>query len=79
MYKTAKNAVDQKGAKWVFNKIVAKGGPALAARTIGKIGVGSISGLFSGGMGALLTAGWLAADVALIYQILQESEEAGEI
>ena len=78
MYKTVKSAVDKKGGKWVMNKIMSKAGPGLIARTIGKAGLGSISGLFSGGVGALLTAGWLAADVAMIYNIIQESEEAGE-
>ena len=78
MYKTVKSAVDKKGGKWVMNKIMSKAGPGLIARTIGKAGLGSISGLFSGGVGALLTAGWLAADVAMIYKIIQESEEAGE-
>lgn len=79
MFTTMKSALDKKGASWVMKKIVSVGGPALAARTVAKVGLGSIGGLFSGGTASLFAAGWLAADIALIYNILKEEEDKGVI
>jgi polyhydroxyalkanoate synthesis regulator phasin len=77
VYNVMKNTISKKGWKWMLNRVISKGGPSLVARTIGKAGVGAITG--ATGIGAVLSAGWLAADAYAIYQILQEAEDAGEI
>jgi len=74
-----KRAYNKHGASWIIKKIVAKGGPALAARTVGKAFAGGVSGLMSGGLGIAFMAGFIATDIYAIYQILQQAEADGEI
>ena len=73
-----KKAVQSKGWSWVMKKVLQKGGPALAARTVAKAGISGVSGLFSGGMGWALGLGWVAMDIAAIANILREAEQEGE-
>ena len=65
LYSVYKN----KGASWMMKKVVEKGGPGLAARTLGKAALTGISGPIG-----ILMAGWAAKDLYDVYQILAESE-----
>lgn len=78
LYGSMKKAVQSKGWSWVMKKVLQKGGPALAARTVAKAGISGVSGLFSGGMGWALGLGWVAMDIAAIANILREAEQEGE-
>ena len=78
LFSSLKRAVDSKGWSWVLKKVVSKGGPGLAARTLGKAGIGGLTGLFSGGAGIAFGLAWAAADIYLILNILNEAEQEGE-
>jgi len=74
-----KRAYDKHGLSWIMKKIVSKGGPGLAARTLGKGVAGGFGTAFSGPVAATLTAAWIATDLHAVYNILQEAEANGEI
>ena len=52
----------------MMKKVVEKGGPGLAARTLGKAALTGMSGPIG-----ILMAGWAAKDLYDVYQILTES------
>tara|TARA_R100000656_G_scaffold39903_1_gene33343 strand:- start:3817 stop:5280 length:1464 start_codon:yes stop_codon:yes gene_type:complete len=78
LYDTAKKAVKSKGWSWVVKKVMQKGGPKLAMRTVAKAGLSGASGVFSGGVGWALGLGWAATDIVLIANILREAEQEGD-
>ena len=58
----------KKGVSWMMKKVAEKGGPGLAARTLGKAALTGMSGPIG-----ILMAGWAAKDLYDVYQILTES------
>lgn len=72
VWNTVSDVIKKKGLPWAMKRIVSRGGPTLALKILGKGALGTIGGLFSGGLATALSLGLLMSDLYLIYDILQE-------
>ena len=62
------------GATAIMKEVMKKGGLGLAARTIGKVGAGTVGGIFSGGLATGVMAAWTMKDMYEIYNIIKDMD-----
>ena len=74
VYKKVQEIVRKKGAPYILKRVLEKGGAKLAAKVAAKGVLSGIMGTGSFGIGTLATAGWVAADLYSLYDILKDLE-----
>jgi hypothetical protein len=69
---TTNELIRRKGMRWFITKLAQKGGAGIAARLLGKTGLGLIGGVASGGAMSLFMGGLAINDIRLLVKAIND-------